>query len=405
MRILQNIITALAFPAFILLLASCNNSSGNTNSTNAPELTKAKIDGAVSCTANGLSVSDSTIYAENGGNKFRATFPDMVNFDDAPDGMVKITGGEFSMGGVNPTGMQNGGHEAMNDARPIHRVYVNSFYMDATEVTNAEFEQFVKATGYITIAEQKPSREEFPDAPEENLVAGSVVFTPPAHDIDASHSSYYQWWSYVKGANWKHPLGPDSNIKGKENYPVVHIAYEDAEAYARWAGKRLPTEAEWEFAARGGKAGELYAWGNQLKLNNKWMANTFQGKFPVEDAGSDGFKGIAPVKQFLPNGYGLYDMAGNVWEWCSDWYWADYYQDQAKLGVSRNPHGPSSSFDPAEPGIKKKVQRGGSFLCTDQYCTRYMVGTRGKGDYRSASNHIGFRCVKDVAKKTMLAKR
>jgi formylglycine-generating enzyme required for sulfatase activity len=217
------------------------------------------------------------------------------------------------------------------------------------------------------------------------------VFTPKATN-DLSNS--YNWWNYVHGANWRHPTGPGSDLTGKENYPVVHIAEEDAEAYAKWAGKRLPTEAEWEFAARGGKTGELYTWGNTFKLNDQWMANTYQGKFPQMDLGTDGFVGIAPVKKFAPNTYGLYDMAGNVWEWCSDWYRADYYKTLARNKVSDNPKGPDNSLDPAEPTEKKKVQRGGSFLCTDQYCTRYMVGSRGKGEYRSASNHVGFRCVK-----------
>ena len=289
---------------------------------------------------------------------------------------------------------QPGRGRGMGDARPVHRVHVDGFYMDETEVTNKEFEAFVQATGYITIAETKPTRKEFPDAPEENLVAGSVVFIPTA-TTDLTNS--YNWWNYVHGANWRHPTGPGSDISGKENYPVVHISEEDAEAYAKWAGKRLPTEAEWEFAARGGKTGELYTWGNTFKMNDKWMANTYQGKFPSMDLGTDGYVGIAPVKKFAPNVYGLYDMAGNVWEWCSDWYRVDYYQTLAKNKISNNPKGPEDSFDPAEPKEKKKVQRGGSFLCTDQYCTRYMVGSRGKGEFRSGSNHVGFRCVKKSA--------
>jgi formylglycine-generating enzyme required for sulfatase activity len=191
-------------------------------------------------------------------------------------------------------------------------------------------------------------------------------------------------------------------LKGREKYPVVQIAYEDAAAYAKWAGKRLPTEAEFEFAARGGLTGKPYAWGDELKPGGHWAANIYQGKFPVKggDAGEDGFKGLAPVAQFRPNGYGLFDVAGNVWEWTNDWYRADYYQTLAdQAGVARNPQGPSSSFDPAEPKEQKRVQRGGSFLCTDQYCTRYMVGTRGKGEVSSASNHVGFRCVKDASKQ------
>ena len=281
------------------------------------------------------------------------------------------------------------------DALPIHRVSVDGFWMDATEVTNEQFEKFAKATGYVTVAEQKPTKEEFPTAPPENLIAGSTVFTPTPQPV--ALNNYFQRWNYVPGADWRHPAGPDTNLKGREKYPVVQIAYEDAVAYAKWAGKRLPTEAEWEFAARGGVAGKLYAWGDELKPGGKFQANIYEGKFPLTDGdtGEDGFKGIAPVAQFPANAYGLYDVAGNVWEWCSDWYRPDTYA-RLKLagGVARNPQGPDSPYDPAEPGEKKRVHRGGSFLCTDQYCTRYMVGTRGKGEVRTASNHVGFRCVK-----------
>lgn len=198
-----------------------------------------------------------------------------------------------------------------------------------------------------------------------------------------------------KRGDWRHPEGPDTDLKGKEKYPVVQIAYADAEAYATWAGKRLPSEAEWEFAACGGLSGKIYAWGDQFRLGGKFMANTYQRSFPVKDSGEDRFAGIAPVAQFAPNGYGLYDMAGNVWQWCSDWYRPDYCQQLASLAsVARNPTGPEAPFDPMEPTEKKRVHRGGSFLCSDQYCTRYMVGTRGKGEVTTASNHLGFRCVR-----------
>lgn len=315
----------------------------------------------------------------------------------APQGMVWIPGGEFSMGSNVEDESLCSLKGVTKDAAPIHRVYVDGYFMDETEVTNEEYAKFVKATGYVTVAEQKPTKEEFPTADEENLVAGSVIFTPTPSAVNLNN--FLQWWNYIPQTDWKHPLGPQSSIKGKEKYPVVHIAYEDAEAYAKWAGKRLPTEAEWEFAARGGKTGEIYAWGNVLKPKGKFQANIYQGHFPIKDGdtGEDGFKGIAPVKQYAPNSYGLYDVAGNVWEWTSDWYSVDYYKTLNESGkVAKNPQGPDAYNDPTDPSQIKRVHRGGSFLCTDQYCTRYMVGTRGKGEVRSAANHLGFRCVKSI---------
>ena len=309
----------------------------------------------------------------------------------APQGMAWIPGGEFSMGAQNPPDMDDVGMKATLDSRPVHRVYVDGFFMDKTDVTNAQFSAFVKATGYVTVAERKPRAEDYPGAPPENLVAGSVIFAPPDHPVPLN--DYYQWWTYVPGANWRHPLGPKSSIVGKENYPVVHVSYEDALAYAKWAGKRLPTEAEWEFAARGGLAGKPYVWGDEFRPQGRWMANTHEGHFPDKDTGEDGFSGIAPVAKFPANNYGLFDMAGNVWQWTSDWYRPDYYQRLEADGVARNPQGPDSAYDPSEPGHSKKAQRGGSFLCTDQYCSRYIVGTRGKGDVDTGTNHLGFRCV------------
>jgi formylglycine-generating enzyme required for sulfatase activity len=313
--------------------------------------------------------------------------------------MVWIPGGEFSMGTEDPTEMVCGGPDPMPDARPVHRVEVDGFWMDLTEVTNEQYEKFVMATGYITVAERKPRQEDFPNAPPEDLVPGAIVFKPTSEP--APLNDPLQWWDYVKGANWRNPAGPGSDLTGRSRYPVVQIAYEDAEAYAKWAGKRLPSEAEWEFAARGGLNGKPYTWGSELKPGGKWMANIYQGLFPMRDTGEDGFAGLAPVAKFPPNGYGLFDMAGNVWEWCSDWYRPDYYQTlRAAGGVTRNPRGPKDSFDPAEPGARKKVQRGGSFLCTDQYCTRYMAGSRGKGELSTGSDHLGFRCVKSPDPKS-----
>ncbi len=318
----------------------------------------------------------------------------------APAGMVWIPGGEFSMGTDDPTREVCGGPDSMPDARPIHRVYVDGFWMDATEVTNEEFARFVKATGYVTFSERKPRAEDYPGADPAMLVPGSVVFTPPKAAVPLD--DILQWWSYVPGADWRHPEGPQSDLKGRERHPVVHINYEDAEAYAIWAGKRLPTEAEWEFAARGGQAGQRYPWGADLQPGGRWMANIFEGTFPHKNTNEDGYSGTSPVASFSPNAYGLYDIAGNVWEWCSDWYRPDSYEIDvaaAKGGVVRNPRGPEryDSYDPAERGMAKRIQRSGSFLCTDQYCTRYMVGSRGKGAADTGSNHVGFRCVK-VAK-------
>ena len=327
---------------------------------------------------------------------FAPTIPNTVTVPaPPPEGMAWIPGGEFSMGALDPPAADQVAMHGAEDARPIHRVYVDGFWMDKTDVTNEEFARFVKATDYVTVAERKPAAEDFPGAPLENLVAGSVVFSPPDHPVPLN--DHFQWWSYVKGANWRHPEGPRSNIKGREKYPVVQVAYPDALAYAKWAGKRLPTEAEWEFAARGGLAGKRYPWGDEFQPSAKWMANTYQGHFPVSDTGADGYVGISPVVQFPPNDYGLYDMAGNVWQWTSDWYRPDYYQQLAEAGgVARNPHGPDTPFDPSEPNEQKRVHRGGSFLCTDQYCSRYVVGTRGKGEISTATNHLGFRCVRSA---------
>ena len=314
----------------------------------------------------------------------------------APRGMVWIPGGEFSMGAQDPPDVQDPiGMQATADSRPVHRVVVDGFWMDATEVTNESFAAFVTATGYITVAERKPRAEDFPGAKPDDLFPGSAVFSPPGHAVPLDDELL--WWSYVRGASWRHPTGPESSVKGKEQWPVVQVAFEDALAYARWAGKRLPTEAEWEFAARGGLTGQVFPWGNAFKNGDRWMANSHQGHFPDHDSGADAFFGIAPVAQFPPNGYGLYDVAGNVWEWTSDWYRPDYYRQLAAMGyLARNPQGPADSFDPAEPGVKKRVHRGGSFLCTDQFCSRYMVGTRGKGEISTGTNHLGFRCVKPM---------
>ena len=289
--------------------------------------------------------------------------------------------------------------QASEDEYPKHQVELNGFWMDATEVTNAQFAAFVKATGYITTAEQKPDWEELkkqlpPDTPKPDddvLVASSLVFKAPPSAV--SLQDYSQWWVWTEGANWKHPDGPTSTIEGKENYPVIHISWYDAQAYCKWAGKRLPTEAEWEWAARGGLSNQIYPWGNEPINKGKSKANYWQGQFPNQNTVEDKFYYSAPAKSFDPNGYGLYDMAGNVWEWCADYYKNDYYAEIQK--GAKNPTGPDKSFDPAEPLAQKRVIRGGSFLCNDSYCSGYRVARRMKSTEDSSMQHVGFRCVKD----------
>ncbi len=309
------------------------------------------------------------------------------------EGMVQIPAAEFMMGASD--------NEGKSDEYPQHRVKLNSFWMDATEVTNAQFKKFVEATGYVTTAEIKPDWEEMkkqlpPDTPkpdESLLVAASLVFAPTALAVSLNDAS--QWWTWTEGANWKHPKGPASNIKGKDNYPVVHISWDDANAYAKWAGKRLPTEAEWEFAARGGLVDKKYFWGDEDPEKGKPKANIWQGKFPYLNKSIDKYNGAAPVKSFAPNKFGLYDMAGNVWEWCSDWYTPEYYKELGS-GLSINPKGPAKSYDPMEPTVPKRVVRGGSFLCNASYCKGYRVTARMKSSSDTGLEHTGFRCVADA---------
>jgi formylglycine-generating enzyme required for sulfatase activity len=305
---------------------------------------------------------------------------DSLSADTITSKMVWVPGGKFQMGSDDP---------AFADAQPIHEVHVDGFWMDEHEVTNAEFARFVKATSYVTVAEKPLDPKDYPNVPKENLVIGSPVFAPPENEVTLEDPG--QWWRYVAGANWYHPQGPSSSIMNKPNDPVVQVCFEDAIAYAKWAGKRLPTEAEWEYAARAGKENKKYYWGEELKPAGKWMANIFEGTFPNKNSLEDGFEFLAPVKSFPPNKYGLYDLEGNVWEWCNDYYRSDYY----KIAPKENPQGPKDSYDPDEPNVVKRVVRGGSFLCSDQYCIRYKAGSRGKGEVKSASNNLGFRCVKD----------
>ena len=291
----------------------------------------------------------------------------------------------------------------MPDALPVHLVEVEGFWMDRTPVTNAEFERFVKATRYVTVAERPLNAKDFPGVPKEMLVPGSAVFSATARPVPLDNP--LQWWRYTPGANWKHPEGPGSEIRGRADHPVVHVAFEDTLAYAKWAGKRLPTEAEFEFAARGGLDRNLYPWGNDLRPGSAPPANIWQGTFPAKDRGEDGYTGTSPVTAFPQNGFGLRDMGGNVWQWCADWYRPDYYDTLAVAGApvaqrfsaggpARNPQGPGDSFDPQEPGAAKRVLKGGSYLCTDQYCARYLVGSRGKAEVNSGASNLGFRLVR-----------
>ncbi len=296
----------------------------------------------------------------------------------APSGMARIPAGRFTMGSASPM---------FPDAKPLHSVDLDGFFMDRCLVTNAQFARFVHATGYVTVAERRPDPKLFPGVPPDKLVPGAVVFVPPVHPVPLDDAA--RWWRYMPGANWRHPQGPNSTLRGKFSHPVVQVCWDDASAYARWAGKRLPTEAEWEYAARGGLNQKPYVWGSAFMPHGRMMANTFQGHFPDRNTQKDGYAGTSPVMSFAPNGYGLYDMAGNVWEWCADWYRPDYYA----LSPRKNPLGPTDSLDPQEPDLPKRVQRGGSFLCTDQYCSRYMPGGRGKGDVLTGACNVGFRCV------------
>jgi formylglycine-generating enzyme len=315
--------------------------------------------------------------------------------DTSTAGMKYIPGGTFMMGADN--------EQASADEYPKHSVQVDGFWIDETEVTNAQFQKFVEATGYITTAEKKPDWEELkksvppgtPKPPDSLLVAASLVFKQTERAVDLH--DFNQWWSWVPGANWKHPQGPGSSIKGKENYPVVQVSWYDAIAYCKWAGKRLPTEAEWEFAARGGLINNIYPWGNEHVNAGKTKTNSWEGEFPYFNEMEDGYLTSAPVRSFAANKYGLFDMAGNVWEWCSDWYDAGYYKTLANT-TAKNPKGPEKSSDPEDMYTPKRSLRGGSFLCNDSYCSGYRVARRMKSSPDTGLEHTGFRCVKDAMK-------
>ena len=313
---------------------------------------------------------------------------------EAPPGMVWIPGGEFTMGSTDPL--------AWPDEAPAHRVYVDGFWMDEHEVTNAEFREFIRAIGYVTTAEREPDVKEIlkqsppgtPPPPKEMLVPGSLVFTPPDRPIGLD--DYGQWWKWTPGASWKHPEGPESDLEGRDDHPVVQVSWDDAAAYAKWAGKRLPTEAEWERAARGGLERMPYSWGSAPPSDEAIFANIWQGHFPDKNTARDGYVRTAPVGSFPPNAYGLRDMAGNVWEWCADWYDRELYRGRAGGEPPRNPRGPARSRDETQPYTPLRVQRGGSFLCNDAYCSRYRPSARHGCSPDTGMSHVGFRCVKSA---------
>jgi formylglycine-generating enzyme len=301
--------------------------------------------------------------------------------------MVQIPSGTYRMGS----------DDHYPEEHPVHQVNVDGFLMDATPVTNRQFSAFVAATGYVTYAEIAPSAKDYPGALPHMLKAGSLVFTAPDHPVDLRDWS--QWWEFRFRANWRRPYGPGSSIAGREDHPALHIAYRDAEAFAAWVGKALPTEAEWEFAARGGLDDAEYAWGDEFNPNGRHMANTWQGAFPAENLCTDGYALTSPVRAFPPNGYGLYDMIGNVWEWTTDW-WSNRHPDDTPKAccVPLNPRGglEQTSYDPRQPviAIPRKVLKGGSHLCAPNYCRRYRPAARHAEPIDTSTSHVGFRCIK-----------
>jgi formylglycine-generating enzyme required for sulfatase activity len=305
--------------------------------------------------------------------------------ETGPAGMVWIEGGTFTMG--------SDCHYP--EEGPAHLVAVEGFVIDRFPVTNSEFARFVEDTGYVTLAERAPDPANYPGAKPEMLAPSSVVFHKPQNRVDLRN--HFNWWDYVPGANWRHPLGPRTSLNGKATHPVVHIAFEDAEAFAHWAGKELPTEAEWEFAARGGLEGAAFAWGEELMPDGRLMANTWQGEFPWQNLQCNGYEGTSPVGLFPPNGYGLFDMIGNVWEWTSDWYEARHHVADSCCESIHNPRGGEreASLDPCQPDvpIPRRVMKGGSYLCAPNYCRRYRPAARMAQPIDTSTCHLGFRCV------------
>lgn len=392
------VFAALAFliAAVVLVLAivttaepeSLRDSSGATWPKSPGLVSTTTAAGAQLDAASGNQKSSVPESAPGPGTGNLTTQPAPKTDDPRISHMQWIPGGRFEMGALN----------TVPDEFPPHVVALDGFWMDTTEVTNRQFKEFVDATGYMTTAERAPElRSIQPDSELANLQIlpefnkpGSIcsLQLSSRDDIDPQKGAY-SWWQYVPGANWMHPEGAESTIEDRMEHPVVHVSWLDAKAYCDWAGKKLPTEAQWEFAARGKRSGAVYPWGDALKPDGKWQHNIWQGEFPIKDIGEDGFTSTAPVKSFPPNDFGLYEITGNVWEWCADYYQPEYYA----VSPSKNPPGPESSYDPQEPDIIKRVQRGGSFMCSDQYCVGYRVSARMKGEEDSGAFHTGFRCV------------
>jgi sulfatase modifying factor 1 len=337
------------------------------------------------------------LFLVMGLSAFGVTYAIVSRPPQAPPGMVWVPGGEFTMGTDSDLGWA--------DEKPAHRVRVDGFWMDETDVTNAQFRKFVEATGYVTTAEKPVDAAEMlrqsppgtPPPPKENLVPGSMVFMPTSGPVKVVGAQVHrQWWKWTPGACWWHPEGPKSSIDDRDDHPVVHVSWFDAVAYAKWAGKRLPTEAEWEFAARGGLDNKPYVWSDDKPTDTNIRANLWQGEFPYKNTAKDGYERTSPVNTFPPNGYGLYDMSGNVWQWCADWYQIDLYRQRAGKGVIVNPTSPEKSFDPRQPYSPLRAQKGGSFLCNDSYCTRYRPSARHGCTPDTGMSHMGFRCAISV---------
>ena len=367
---MKNIRSKILLVSLVALSLQCQNKNKSTNSVHKTEEAIPKKDSIVE-----LIIDKPT---------------DIV----VPEGMVWIPGGTFQQGAVTQDIM------AMSHEKPAHEVSVDGFFMDITEVTNAQFAKFVKETGYITIAERAIDWQEMknqlpegtPKPHDSILQPGALVFKKTKNTVPNLYD-FSQWWEWKIGANWKHPNGPKSNIVGKDNDPVVQVAYDDALAYCQWAGKRLPTEAEWERAARGNNNKAIYFWGDDATNLSK-KANTWEGEFPVKNSKLDGFENRAPVKSYPANDFGLFDMAGNVWEWTSDWYNTKYYKELIATGkVAINPKGSSIAYNPNNPLIKEKIIKGGSFLCSDSYCASYRISARMGTSMDSSSEHVGFRTV------------